>query len=157
MLGELMDFYDGIAIAGTRKTVIQRKYIDGFVNCMNDVYGVPWTEIEAVVSRTKLYPLILSTNYLAIAVAPFLLKGGAEGYVWEKGKYNPKSKVPVDRKEVIIKRVDLNELLRQVKDGGIVAIYRCPHCGGKLKVGKDTTVERLESAITVKMKYKLQI
>ena len=26
--------------------------------------------------------------------------------------------------------VNLNALLQQVKDGGIVAIFRCPHCGG---------------------------
>ena len=40
--------------------------------------------------------------------------------------------------------VDLNELLRQIRDGGIVAIYKCPHCGGKLKVGKDSTVEKMQ-------------
>jgi len=40
--------------------------------------------------------------------------------------------------------VDLNKLLQQVKDGGIVVVYRCPHCGGKLKIGKDTSVESLK-------------
>lgn len=39
--------------------------------------------------------------------------------------------------------VDLNKLLQQVRDGGIVAVYRCPHCGGKLKVGKETKAESL--------------
>ena len=51
-------------------------------------------------------------------------------------------------KQIIVRRtdisVDLNALLQQVKDGGIVAIYRCPHCGGKLKVSKDTSVESLK-------------
>ncbi|MCJ7423499.1 phage terminase large subunit family protein [Candidatus Bathyarchaeota archaeon] len=41
--------------------------------------------------------------------------------------------------------VNLNALLQQVKDGGIVAVYRCPHCGGPLKVGKDTNVESLRT------------
>lgn len=41
--------------------------------------------------------------------------------------------------------VDLNVLLKQVKDGGIVAVYRCPHCGGKLKIGKDTSLKSLET------------
>jgi DNA-directed RNA polymerase subunit RPC12/RpoP len=41
--------------------------------------------------------------------------------------------------------VDLNELLRQIRDGGIVAIYKCPNCGGKLKVGKDSTVEKMRT------------
>jgi len=52
--------------------------------------------------------------------------------------------VPIIRKEVIVKSVDLNELIRQIKEGGIVAVYRCPHCGGKLKISKDTSVETLK-------------
>lgn len=51
--------------------------------------------------------------------------------------------VPTFRQEVIVKSVDLNELIRQVRDGGIIVVYRCPHCGGKLKVDKETNVETL--------------
>jgi hypothetical protein len=40
--------------------------------------------------------------------------------------------------------VNLNALLQQVKDGGIVAIFRCPFCGGKLKINRSTTVESLK-------------
>jgi len=51
-------------------------------------------------------------------------------------------------KQVVVKRTDisvnLNALLKEIKDGGIVAVYRCPNCGGKLKVGKDTNVESLK-------------
>lgn len=36
-------------------------------------------------------------------------------------------------RQIIVKKTDvsvnLNALLQQVKDGGIVAIFRCPHCG----------------------------
>lgn len=39
--------------------------------------------------------------------------------------------------------VDLNKLLKQVKDGGLVVLYRCPHCDGNLKIGKDSKVEGL--------------
>jgi DNA-directed RNA polymerase subunit RPC12/RpoP len=46
------------------------------------------------------------------------------------------------KKQVVI--VDLNKLLEQVKDGGIVVVYRCPHCGGKLEIGKGASVESLE-------------
>jgi DNA-directed RNA polymerase subunit RPC12/RpoP len=38
--------------------------------------------------------------------------------------------------------VDLNKLLAQIRDGGMVAVYKCPNCGGKLKVGKDATLEK---------------
>jgi transcription initiation factor IIE alpha subunit len=34
--------------------------------------------------------------------------------------------------------------LHQVKDSGIVAVYRCPHCSANLKVGKDTSMESLQ-------------
>jgi len=40
--------------------------------------------------------------------------------------------------------VDLNKLIQQVKNGGIVVAYRCPNCGGKLEIGKDTSAESLK-------------
>jgi DNA-directed RNA polymerase subunit RPC12/RpoP len=51
-------------------------------------------------------------------------------------------------KQVAVKHMDitvnLNDLLRQFKDGGIVAVYRCPHCGGKLKVDKNVDIAKLK-------------
>ncbi|MCW4000485.1 MAG: hypothetical protein NWE93_09615 [Candidatus Bathyarchaeota archaeon] len=50
-------------------------------------------------------------------------------------------------RHIFIKKTDvsinLNALLQQVKDGGIVAIFRCPHCGGKLKISDKTTMNSL--------------
>lgn len=40
--------------------------------------------------------------------------------------------------------LDINSLLGQLKEGGIVVVYRCPNCGGNLKIGKDTSVESLK-------------
>jgi DNA-directed RNA polymerase subunit RPC12/RpoP len=52
------------------------------------------------------------------------------------------------QKQVIIKKMDisvnLNELLQQIRDGGIIVVYRCPHCGGKLKIAKDTRIDSLK-------------
>ena len=39
--------------------------------------------------------------------------------------------------------VDLNTLLKQFREGGIVAVYRCPNCNGKLKISKETTLKSL--------------
>ena len=39
--------------------------------------------------------------------------------------------------------VNLNALLQQVKDGGIVTIFRCPFCGANLKINKDTSLDSL--------------
>ncbi len=51
-------------------------------------------------------------------------------------------------RHIILKKTDisvnLNSLLQQVKDGGIVVVYRCPHCGGSLKIGKETNTESLQ-------------
>jgi len=52
--------------------------------------------------------------------------------------------VPTVRQEVVLKTLDLNELIRQVGEGGIVVVYRCPNCGAKLKISKDTNVETLK-------------
>lgn len=50
-------------------------------------------------------------------------------------------------KEISIKKtevsIDLNSLLRQLKDGGVVAVYRCPHCGGKLKIDRNASMDKL--------------
>ncbi len=54
-----------------------------------------------------------------------------------------------NEKQVISKHTDvsvnLNELLKQVKNGGIVAIYRCPHCNGTLKVNDKTSLKSLKT------------
>ena len=51
-------------------------------------------------------------------------------------------------RHIMVKKTDvsinLNALLQQVKDGGLVAIFRCPHCGGKLKVSDKTTLNSLK-------------
>ena len=51
-------------------------------------------------------------------------------------------------RQIMVKKTDvsinLNTLLQQVKDGGIVAIFRCPHCGGKLKISDKTTLNSLK-------------
>jgi len=69
--------------------------------------------------------------------------------LYEKmGMYEEAGKLRAKGGEIRIKKtevsVDLNSLLRQLKEGGIIVVYRCPHCGGKLQVGKDTSVESLK-------------
>ena len=65
------------------------------------------------------------------------------------GMYEEAGNVRARSNELTIKKtdisLDLNTLLRQIKDGGIVAIYRCPNCGGKLKVGSTTTSNSLKT------------
>jgi transcription elongation factor Elf1 len=50
-------------------------------------------------------------------------------------------------RHIVVKKTDvsinLNSLLQQVKEGGVVAIFRCPHCGGKLKISDKTTLNSL--------------
>lgn len=64
------------------------------------------------------------------------------------GEYDHARKMRERDKRVEVRQtnvsVDLNSLLKQVKDGGIVAVYRCPHCGGKLKISEATTLNSLK-------------
>jgi len=52
-------------------------------------------------------------------------------------------------KRIVVREVsvDLNSLLQQVKESGIVVVYRCPHCGGKLKISKETSVESVKVCV----------
>ena len=63
------------------------------------------------------------------------------------GMYEEAGKVRAKSKEVTIKKtnisVDLNALLRQVKEGGMVIIYRCPHCNATLKIGGKTELKQI--------------
>jgi hypothetical protein len=65
------------------------------------------------------------------------------------GMYEEAGRVRAKRDELTVKKTDislnLNALLQQVKDGGIVAIYRCPHCNGKLKIGNKSTLNSLRT------------
>lgn len=60
----------------------------------------------------------------------------------ELGLYEEAGRVRAKGNEVVIKKtdlsLDLNALLQQIKDGGIVAVCRCPHCGAVLKIGSKT-------------------
>lgn len=62
--------------------------------------------------------------------------------------YGKARKLREKEKHIIVKRtdisVDLNRLIQQLRDGGIVVVYRCPNCSGKLKIDKDTSVESLK-------------
>lgn len=69
--------------------------------------------------------------------------------LYEKlGMYTEAGKVRAEGGEIRVKRtevsIDLNSLLREVKEGGIVVVYRCPHCGGKVKVSKETNLDSLK-------------
>ena len=64
------------------------------------------------------------------------------------GMYEKAGQLRQMQKQVVVKQtvvsVDLNNLLQQIRDGGIVALYRCPRCGGNLKIDKETTIESLK-------------
>jgi DNA-directed RNA polymerase subunit RPC12/RpoP len=50
-------------------------------------------------------------------------------------------------REFVVKKievsVDLNSLLQQVKESGLVVIYRCPRCGGNIKISRDSSATSL--------------
>jgi DNA-directed RNA polymerase subunit RPC12/RpoP len=69
--------------------------------------------------------------------------------LYEKlGMYEEAGKARAKGSEISIKKtevsVDLNSLLKEIKEGGIVVVYRCPNCGGKLKVSKETNIDSLK-------------
>jgi len=64
------------------------------------------------------------------------------GMFKEAGRVRKKSQVvKVTRTEV---SVNLNSLLHQLRDGGIVVVYRCPNCKAPMRIGKNTRVESLK-------------
>jgi len=39
--------------------------------------------------------------------------------------------------------VDLNQLLEKLKNGGLVSVYKCPNCGGSIKISGTTSTQKL--------------
>lgn len=39
--------------------------------------------------------------------------------------------------------VDLNDLLGELKKGGLVSVYKCPNCGGSIKISGTTSTQKL--------------
>ncbi len=66
--------------------------------------------------------------------------------LYEKaGEMRRKDKMVIVRNTNI--SVDLNYFLSQIREGGIVAVYSCPKCGGKLKVDKNASLEQLRTCV----------
>ena len=63
------------------------------------------------------------------------------GMYKEAGDTRIKSKQSSIKKTEI--KVDLNKLLNQIKDGGLIVVYRCPHCGAPLKVNKESNADSI--------------
>ena len=91
-------------------------------------------------------------NKAKLALAENLEKCGRTqdaARIFEELQMYDKSKALRDSdRHIIVKNtnvsVNLNALLQQIKDGGIVAVFRCPFCGGKLKVNESTTLDNLK-------------
>jgi DNA-directed RNA polymerase subunit RPC12/RpoP len=89
------------------------------------------------------YARLVLANNLEKAGLPLL---AADVYEVLK-MYDKARELREKEKQVIVKRtdisVDLNKMIQQVREGGIVVVYRCPHCNAPLKIGKDASVESL--------------
>jgi len=63
------------------------------------------------------------------------------GMYEDAGRARRKAKSNVQ--EIRHTTVDLNTMLTQVKAGGLVSVYKCPNCGGSIKISGTTSVDRL--------------
>jgi hypothetical protein len=82
---------DGVAIVGFHRTIVKKKYVDGFVQAMRDVYNITWQEIQAWLHRKATYPILLTTSPWTFVIAP--LVSDLIKTAWVKGKYDPEAKI----------------------------------------------------------------
>ncbi|MEJ2241743.1 MAG: hypothetical protein P8Y18_06345, partial [Candidatus Bathyarchaeota archaeon] len=63
------------------------------------------------------------------------------------GMYKEAGAARTKNKQLLIRNteitVDLNKLLNQIKDGGLIVVYRCPHCNAPLKVNNESNIESI--------------
>lgn len=107
----------------------------------------PWWDS----SNTPLWMSQESSRNARLAMAHNLEKCGritdAAKVFEELRLYDKARELREKDRHIIIKKTDvsvnINALLQQVKDNGLVAVYRCPHCGGKLKIDKNASMDKL--------------
>jgi len=74
----------------------------------------------------------------------------AAAIIYEKNlkMYDKARQLREKEKQVFVRQtmisVDLNSLLQQIRTEGIVAVYRCPNCGGNLKINRESTTSALQ-------------
>jgi hypothetical protein len=110
--------------------------------------AIPWWDS----ARKSLWIYVEFYNRAKLALAENLEKCGrtqdAASIFEELQMYDKSKALRESDRHILVKNtnvsVNLNALLQQIKDGGIVAVFRCPFCGGKLKVNRDTTLDTLK-------------
>lgn len=63
---------DGEAIVGFRKTIVHKKYVDGFAHAMKDVYNTRWQDIHVLIHREVAYPILLVADPWTFIIAPLI-------------------------------------------------------------------------------------
>ncbi|MCW4033884.1 MAG: hypothetical protein NWF03_00815 [Candidatus Bathyarchaeota archaeon] len=69
--------------------------------------------------------------------------------LYEKiGMYEEAGKARAEQRQFSVRRseisVDLNLLLDQIKDVGMVVVYQCPYCKAPMRITKETTLTELQ-------------
>jgi len=114
----------------------------------------PVGELDNIPRNNSLWQRLLKLKeyYESVQLSNWVKAGRFEDaaiFYEQHGEYEEAGKMRLKGREIHVKNtnvnVDLNALLRQIAEGGIVAVYRCPHCGAKLKVGKETTIASLRT------------
>jgi len=63
--------------------------------------------------------------------------------------YEEARKARAEQRQFSVRRseisVDLNLLLNQIKDGGMVVVYQCPYCKAPMRITKETTLTELQT------------
>jgi hypothetical protein len=65
----------GMQAVGTRRSFVNRKFVDGFVGCVSDVYNTSWETIHVWAlgpTRTGAAPIFLVSESLTMSVSPYL-------------------------------------------------------------------------------------
>jgi hypothetical protein len=77
----------GTQLVGTRRSFVNRKFVDAFVSCIGDVYNSAWEGMRVWVlgpTRSSVAPIFLVSEGLTVSIAPYFL---GEQRLEPTGKY----------------------------------------------------------------------
>jgi len=78
----------GTQLAGIWTSFVSRRFVDGFVACMKDVYSASWGNMHAWAMRGGALPIFLLSDIVSMSIAPYAL---GDQSLRPTGKYQPQA------------------------------------------------------------------
>ncbi len=121
---QLGDFSLGLRgqqpILTVRKTFVNKKYVDAFVNCMKEIFGIDWHEVYVNVNLNEGGPIFLISKTYSFVIANMTLSAAEFDFIQ---KYDPTNPNEVLKSEQYIEQTQKKDAESPKKEAKSLPIF----------------------------------